>query len=380
MFAMTQSFTAAGCEVHTLAINTQKHFVNTSTLPEWFSKQTKLETVEANTDLKAVDAFFNLFSNASYNMVRFDVPQFHNKLKEILQQQTYDVVQLEGLFLSPYIATIRANSKALISLRAHNVEYLIWERMAANTTSFLKKSYLNLLARRLKREELQAIQQVDCILPISQVDERTYRELGVKVPMLVCTAGVDEKLLTLETAEKEENSLFHLAAMNWQPNVQAVKWLMEKIWTLVHAKFPNVNIYLAGKDMPPEFFNLDSSNVRVMGRVEDAKTFMLSKNIMLVPLLSGSGMRIKIIEGMALGKVIISTSIGAEGISYTHKKDILIADTAADFAAAIELALKDKLLCQNLAKNARELVVQKYSNSSIVSKLLDFYRSQLLDK
>ena len=377
MFALTKSFTDAGCEVHTLAINTRKHFVDTNTIPKWFLEKTKLYTVDANTDVSIVGAVANLFSSSSYNLVRFNIPAFHQKLKELLQQNKYDVVQLEGLFLAAYIPTIRENSNALISLRAHNVEFLIWERMAATTESPLKKWYLTLLAKRLKREEIGVLKQVDCIVPISTVDEATYRQLGATVPMLICTGGVDENLLLLEKKDWEQNSLFHLAAMNWQPNIQAVDWLMEKVWHLVNHKFQELKVYLAGKDMPARFFEMQSRVIHVSGRVDDAYDFMLSKNIMLVPLLSGSGMRIKIIEGLALGKVIISTSIGAEGIECTHKKNILIANTAEEFASAIELAMTDKVLCQKIAEGARELVQLKYTNSSIVKRLLGFYAEQL---
>ena len=380
MFAMTKSFANAGCEVHTLAINTKKHFVDPTKIPSWFSDKTELYTVNADTDVKAAGAFMNLFSSSSYNLVRFDIPEYHKKLEELLKKNKYDVVQLEGLFLSMYIPTIRKYSAALISMRAHNVEYLIWERMALNTNSVVKKKYLQLLAARLKREEIAALNQVDCIVPISSVDEASYQKLGAKVPMLVCTGGVDEDLLLFATQSTEVNSIFHLAAMNWQPNLQAADWLLEKIWPLLKNKFPDLKLYLVGKDMPAKYFKLENQQLQVNGAVANAFDFMLSKNIMLVPLLSGSGMRIKIVEGMALGKVIVSTRIGAEGIDYTHKKNILIADTAEDFASAVELALTQKELYQSISTNARQLVKEKYTNTSIVNALLNFYETQLKQK
>ncbi|MBL0049102.1 MAG: glycosyltransferase [Bacteroidetes bacterium] len=380
MFAMTKSFADAGCEVDMLAINTKKHKVDVATLPAWFSQKTKLYAVEADTDVTALGAFLNLFSTASYNLVRFDIPAVHAKLKELLAQNKYDVIQLEGFFLSKYIPTIRSNSNALISMRAHNVEFLIWERMAAATASPLKKWYLNLLAKRLKKEELDILNKADCIIPISEVDQQSFKQLGAIVPMHVSTGGVDETLLEKQLPVSNELSLFHLAAMNWQPNVQAATWFLEKIWPLIHPKFPDLTLYLAGKDMPASFFQMQSNQIKVLGSVTDAHAFMNAKNIMIVPLLSGSGMRIKIVEGLALGKVIISTSIGAEGIACEDKKNILIADTAHDFAAAIELALKDKALCATLSKNAKELVKHTYTNSSIIKSLLAFYNALLISQ
>lgn len=377
MFAMTKSLSDAGCEVHMLAINTKKHFVEIDELPEWFNAKVKLHTVDANTDVTPHGAIINLFSTKSYNLVRFDIPEFHKKLAQLLTEHKYDVVQLEGLFLSMYIATIRKHSTALVSMRGHNVEYLIWERLAASTGSFFKKKYLQLLAKRLKREEISALQELDCIVPISEVDAQLYQQQGAKVPMLVCTAGVDDSLLKAKPVEIKKNTLFHLAAMNWQPNVEALNWLMQSIWPKVKISIPEAHLYLAGKDMPDSMIKHSSTRVTVCGKVNDAVQFMQDKQIMLVPLLSGSGMRIKIIEGMALGKVIISTSIGAEGIDCSSGKNILLADTAAEFSNQIALALSNSQLCDEISKNAKALVQQKYTNSSIISDLISFYRNLL---
>lgn len=377
MFAMTQSLSDAGCEVHMLAINTKKHFVETNELPEWFNAKVKLYTIDANTDVTPQGAVLNLFSTQSYNLVRFDIPEFHKKLAQLLDEHKYDVVQLEGLFLSMYIPTIRKHSTALVSMRGHNVEYLIWERLAASTGSFFKKKYLQLLAKRLKREEISGLQQLDCIVPISAVDEQVYRQQGAKKPMLVCTAGVDESLLKTIPVEIKKNTLFHLAAMNWQPNVEAVNWFMQSIWPKVKVSVPEVQLFLAGKDMSDSMMKHASNQVTVCGMVSDAVQFMQDKQLMLVPLLSGSGMRIKIIEGMALGKVIISTSIGAEGIDCTSGKNILLANTAEEFSAQIVLALGNSELCEQISKNAKALVQQKYTNSSIIAKLLSFYSDLL---
>lgn len=377
MFAMTQSLSDAGCEVHMLAINTQKHFVEIDKLPDWFHAKVKLYTVDAATDVTPHGAFFNLFSTRSYNLIRFDIPAFHKKLAQLLTEHKYDVVQLEGLFLSMYIPTILKHSTALVSMRGHNVEYLIWERLAASTASFFKKKYLQLLAKRLKREEISVLQQLDCIVPISTIDEQIYRQQGAKMPMLVCTAGVDENLLEAKPAEVKKGTLFHLAAMNWQPNVEAVNWFMQSIWPKVKVSFPQTHLFLAGKDMPDAMMKQNGKQVTVCGQVNDAVQFMQDKQIMLVPLLSGSGMRIKIIEGMALGKVIVSTSIGAEGIDCTSGKNILLADSAEEFCNQIALAISDSELCNRLSKNAKALVQQKYTNRSIISKLISFYSNLL---
>jgi glycosyltransferase involved in cell wall biosynthesis len=125
--------------------------------------------------------------------------------------------------------------------------------------------------------------------------------------------------------------------------------------------------------MPVWLQNLKNKNIVISGEVENQYDFMESKGMMLVPLLSGGGMRIKIIEGMAIGKTIISTSIGAEGIPYEHGKNILIADTADEFAACINLCVSDPELYLRIGVNARNLVLENFDTAKICQNLLSFY-------
>ena len=126
--------------------------------------------------------------------------------------------------------------------------------------------------------------------------------------------------------------------------------------------------------MPERFFETTSPNIIVVGEVEDAMKFIKSKSLMVVPLLSGGGIRVKIIEGMALGKAIISTSVGAEGIHYTHKKDIWIANTPNEFAEAVHYFKNNPEKIIELGNNARKLVEREYTNEVIIKKLLGFYK------
>jgi glycosyltransferase involved in cell wall biosynthesis len=120
---------------------------------------------------------------------------------------------------------------------------------------------------------------------------------------------------------------------------------------------------------------LNDPNVRSEGEVDDAQEFMHNKQIMIVPLLSGGGMRVKIIEGMASGKTIVSTSIGAEGISYTNGKNILIADSPDEIVKQLEKCLKDPAYCYSIGAEARKLAADSYSNESIGKKVVDFFRT-----
>ncbi|MGE5425268.1 MAG: glycosyltransferase family 4 protein, partial [Syntrophothermus sp.] len=168
-------------------------------------------------------------------------------------------------------------------------------------------------------------------------------------------------------------SLFSIGAMDWMPNSEGIRWFLDEVWPLIHEKFPDLPYYIAGRHMPDWLTRCRRANVKVVGEVECARDFMHSKAIMIVPLLSGSGIRIKIIEGMAAGKCIVSTSIGAEGIHYEDGKNIKIADSPEAFADAVSV-LMDKESCLKMGREARKLIENEYRSDQIIAKLTSFYQ------
>ena len=137
----------AGHQVKILAVNSKKYNVGIDDIPEDYRLKTGIELIDVDLRVKPLNAFKNLFSKKSYHVERFISKDFAKRLTEVLESDTYDVVQLETLFMTPYVETIRKHSKALVVLRAHNVEHLIWERIAKGTRFFLKRAYINHLAK-----------------------------------------------------------------------------------------------------------------------------------------------------------------------------------------------------------------------------------------
>jgi glycosyltransferase involved in cell wall biosynthesis len=373
MLNMTKAFYQLGHELHLLVFNTKKHFVKDEDLPPLFRQIASYQKVYLDADVTLARAVANLFSGDSFHISRFYSEEFNETLSKTLQAHTFDVIQIEGLHMTIYLPTIRKYSKAKVSLRAHNVEYIIWERLADAETSLLKKWYVKLLAERLKKYELKTLQELDAIVPITNHDAGILKQLGIQVPMFVSPTGIDLEQYPMDRSQLEWPSVFHLGALDWQPNQQAVQWFLEQVWPALHERFPNLTFYLAGRNMPDWILNLNQKGVIVAGEVDSAIDFINSKGIMAVPLLAGSGMRIKIIEGMALGKTIVATSIGAEGIHYTNGKNIMIADTPQVFADAIARCIEDRAFSEQLGQSARQLIEQEYDNQALVKKLVKFY-------
>jgi polysaccharide biosynthesis protein PslH len=378
MNMVTEGLLKCGCEVKVMAMNTPKHFIKEETIDRDYRRKTKFVSVFVNTNVSAVGAFINLFSNQSYNIKRFYTKEFECELIKILKVETFDVVQLEGIWLAPYLNAIRKYSKAKVVLRSHNVEYLIWEQLAEVSVNPLKKRYLKLLAKKLKIYELEMLNRYDGIATITDADGSVFFFEGCRVPMITTPFGVDVGKYKVDKSGMEFPSVFHIGAMDWMPNVDGIKWFLDNVWAQVVAKHPNVNLYLAGRGMPDWLKQLKMKNVVVVGEVEDSHQFINSKGVMIVPLLSGGGMRVKIIEGMALGKTIVSTLVGGAGIECEFGKDMLFADTAEEFVSTLDKCLGDKLFSESVGNNARMVVEEKYDNLIICKKLTEFYNKLII--
>jgi glycosyltransferase involved in cell wall biosynthesis len=165
--------------------------------------------------------------------------------------------------------------------------------------------------------------------------------------------------------------------MDWQPNQQAMVWFVSQVWPLVIKQEPDAIFYMAGKKMPVMFKKYQTQNIKVMGEVEDATAFMQSKQIMVVPLFAGSGIRVKILEGMSLGKAIVTTKLGLEGVDAQHQKHLLVADGAEDFAASIVELLQNNAMSEQLGIEAKQLATDQYHNNKVITRLLNFCNTQL---
>ncbi|MBR5215831.1 MAG: glycosyltransferase [Bacteroidales bacterium] len=372
MNSIVNGLLEAGHKVKILAVNSEKYHIKKEDIPQSYRDKTGIELVDVDLKIKPIEALKNLFSDKSYHVERFISEEFREKLIKILKKDRYDIVQLEMIYMAPYIETIRANSKALIVLRAHNVEHLIWDRIAKKTSFLPKKWYLNHLVRTLRDYELSAINKVDGIAAITYRDAAFFRG-ETAVPVIDVPFGVNPDDFTPNYEVNKQPSLYHIGSMNWMPNEEGIKWFLKKVWDKLQEREPNIKLNLAGRHMPKWLMNLKKNNVKVWGEVPDAKEFIKDNDIAIVPLLSGSGIRIKIIESMAMGKTVITTMIGAEGIQYSEYNNIIIADNPTKIVETICRITKEPEELMRIGKNARKLIEDIYDNKKIIERLLIFY-------
>ena len=374
---LSRSFASLGHDVTVLAVNTSKHYTDPASIPAELSGAIRFISVPVNTDIRIFRLIRNfLFSTWPYNAERFISKEFDATLKKLLLAEKFDIIQLEGLYLAPYLETIRAHSSAKVVMRAHNIEHEIWKRTIFQTRG-LKKYYILHLAGRIRRMELQFLNRYDAVLPITSRDGDLLRKLGCRLPSHVVPMGINAGDLLPDHTRLEFPTVFHIGSLDWIPNQEGLLWFFERVWNLVLEKHPTLMFYLGGRNAPPYFKALPYPNIVYVGEVDNAYDFIRSKAVMIVPVMSGSGMRIKIIEGMALGKAIVTTTIGTEGIATTHGSNILMADDPEEFARGVCTLIEDRNYCEKIGENARNFVTVHYDNFAITNSLAEFYQNLL---
>ena len=374
---LTKGLTEEGHEVHVLCASTRRHPFRSEAMSDTYKRLTRVDSVFVDNRSNFVDAFSDLITRDSHNISRFFSPDLDMALERKLMEVDYDIVQLESLFMTPYIRTVRRFSKAKVVLRSHNMEFKIWQRSARKSASGPKRAYLKLLANRLKDYEMSVLEQVDAVVTISPMDTDSYRSLGCTTPLFTVPFGLDVSKYPFEASYDFRPSLFHIGAMDWKPNIEGVDWFLSEAWPKIRKEYSKLTFHLAGKasvDYRPKH---PAQGIILEGELPNAKRFMMEHGIMVVPLFSSGGIRVKIIEAMALGKMVITTSIGAQGLEVADGEHLLIADDADAFLQRIRDIHEQPELCERISRQARKQVQQHYDQSVMSHRLSNFYKELL---
>ncbi len=371
IYNFSRAFSELGNQVTLYCLDGLKHNTPLKEAHEELSKYAKTYIHPIDTDIKAFDALTALIKNESYNISRFYNSAFESKLIDLLRKEKFDVIQLEGSFVGPYLKAIRANFKGPTSIRMHNVEYEIWERLSFNEDNFIKKAYLAKLAKQLKHFEQQLLKQVDLIVSITKDDDAKFEEFNTITPRIIIPAGIDLDVWQSSPSTSHLN-WYHIGSMEWHANLEAVNWFLKDIHPLLIEESEKYSFHLAGKGLGhAEIKNYP--RLHLYNTVANAYAFVKELDVCVVPLKSGSGIRLKILEAMAAGKLVISTTIGAQGIEYVANKHLLIADTPVEFLNHFKALSKGKVDINKMVKNARNLIEAKYSTNALAKDLVDNY-------
>ena len=372
-YQLSKAMIEMGWNVKILALATNKHPFQEMPTDPIFNK-THPEYISINTNPKLMGMLKGLWSNNNYIVERFNDPQFSALIEKTLNETQFDIIVFEGTFTAVYVDLIKKKSKAILMMRSHNVEFQLWEDRILSEPSGLKRFLLQAPVKQLKDFELSELKKFDVVATISMTDKAYFNSYLGLAKTIYVPFGIslpDEIVID----DEAENKIVFLGALDWEPNIHGLKWFLNEVWPLIQVRNSKIKFFIGGRNAPDNFAKNLPEGVIFQGEVEDAHSFILSGKLMVVPLFEASGIRIKIIEGLALGQVISTTTKGAQGIPAQNEKDILIADSAKQMAREIVDAHKSKDVLEKISSQARILAEKEFDITNTQKALLEMVKT-----
>jgi sugar transferase (PEP-CTERM/EpsH1 system associated) len=296
------------------------------------------------------------------------------KVHQLTSQESYDIVHMEFPFLAPYLDAVSSRSRAKKVLSMHNVESIRFTRELGCPT--YNGRWLAIQYDRLFFEswEKRAVRQFDGISAVSELERMWIQQHAPTATVELVPNGVDTKYFSATCALKSNLSLVFTGLMDHPPNVDAVVWFCNEILPRLRHKIPRLSFKIVGSRPHTKVLELGKRDgVQVTGEVADIRPYLAEASALVVPLRSGAGTRLKILETMAMGRPVISTTLGAEGLDVTPEVDILIADSPDEFVDRIVLLFASPESANRLAMAGRQLVVEKYDWRLCLGRLENLY-------
>lgn len=299
-------------------------------------------------------------------------------MEKILNQikQVFDLILLEGLHTAKFIDLLRKKFPSVpILLRHVNVEYeLILQRSESQSNPLLSR-FLKDQAALMKEFEYEVLSNVDAVSFISEIDkQKLFDAIPDQTPTIISPPGTDISS-GVPFLDRPEQTIVAFSNWKWTPNREGILWFVEKVWPQIISNNQMVKLILAGNDLPSSLRNNLPERVEYVGFVDDLYALNRNATLQVVPLLSGSGVKLKVIEGMAYGNPIVTTSKGVDGIAISDSVHCLIAEDAASFADKVLELLSDPGRRETLSREATRLIQEQYSWQSQISRLDTFIRS-----
>jgi len=313
----------------------------------------------------------SLATNRSFLMLRDERRAMRTLLRR-LTAEPFDIVHADQLNMATYALDVPAARRVLDE---HNVLWALCRRMCATLPHGPKRYALEREWRLLRRYEREMTRRFDAILTVSETDRAALVEVAdglARIEVIPIAIDPGDGLLPRHPASPH---ILHLGTMFWPPNADGVLWFAHQVYPHIRAHLPGVRFSVVGADPPAEVRALASldPSIAVTGYVADAQSIVGDSSLLIVPLRAGSGMRVKILNALAQGLPVVTTTIGYEGIAALPGRDLLVADTAEGFAAACLRILTDEDMARSLSQNGRRLVEQAYDYRIVCSKLDDIY-------
>jgi glycosyltransferase involved in cell wall biosynthesis len=320
----------------------------------------------------------SLASARSFERLRVTVPALQAALDQVLRARRFDVVNLEFSFLGRCDLRQAPPGERLppLVVDSHNIDYELARQYARVGNSLARRLYAGANWRKLRREELRTYGDADGVYLCSAADERRLLQQvpGVRTAVIPNAADVEYYQPRPTDPPRDGRTVIFFGVLSYVPNVDGVTHFVQDVWPRIAAAHPDARLKIVGGRPPPSLQALAGPRVELTGFVPDLRPHLAAAAAVVVPLRLGGGTRLKIVEGMAMGKAIVSTTLGAEGIEALPGRDLLVEDQPAAFADAVNHLLADPDLAARIGQSARRLAVQRYSWRRAAEGLEGFYR------
>lgn len=310
-----------------------------------------------------LDAFAmvrSVLSNQPWMMARDDRPAMRELVDRLAAETRFDIVHADQLNMVQYAQRIAGARKVL---DAHNALWLLYKRLAGTMKPGLKKWLLERDWRLLKAYEGKICCEFDGVLAVSEEDRAALQEASdCEKTVIVIPIAVDTQELQPIDRNPNADHILHIGTMYWPPNIDGMEWFLKEVYPIIRQQYPGVCLDVVGSRPPQHLIALNEQNigVNVTGYVKDALEFFQKAGVFIVPLRAGGGMRVKILEALAQGMPVVSTTLGAEGIAVEDRVHVLIADTPEQFAGSVLRILADRSLADRLGQEGRKLIEKQY--------------------
>ena len=345
------------------ALNPIKHRKAITDFPCAIKKNITLKSFEVNTSPTLSRALTNLlFTRQPFHTIRFFVFSMQKWL-ERFDDNHFDLVVLEGAFMGHYFPLAMLKGKKVV-LRSHNLEHVIWERSINNIVSPLKRFYLYIQTSRLKKFEQNLAMLVHSVWSISSIDMHWFKSFNVNtffVPVSIKKQEMNMKIVS--------KRCFFLGALDWIPNLESLQWFLREVWPLVNKLDQSIEFHVAGNNTPKKIKALKAHNLHVHGKVPNAESFSKNHGVSIIPLLSGSGVRIKLLENGSFGIPTVSTTIGAEGVYDMNNSKIPISDIPEELAKEIVALTTDSNKAAHIAQQLYTDINNRFSAQNAMASI-----------
>jgi len=313
------------------------------------------------------------------------------ELERLLEENSFDIVQMEGVHLYPYLDILRSARKPpKIVCDWHNIESELMARYAEQADSPLRKLYARRTAKLLRRLEDKLLQSCDAHVVCSEREKQLLLQREPQARIEAVGNGVDVEHHSddaIAEACREfphlgspgpRNKVVFVGSMDYHANIDAAEYFAREIWPAVRQARPDLEFLIVGSRPVPQVIALGQlPGITVTGTVEDVRPFYRSACSVIVPARIGSGTRLKALEAMAAGVPVISTTLGVEGLDVTPGRNVILADSESDFAAAVARLREDTPEWRQLSEGGRNLVTERYDWASLGTSLRALYAEQL---